>query len=96
MRLLGAVLVAGSFALTGHAASAAPWLAAPALGVHALYGAFWLASLLPLLWYLRLALTRRTWHYGGSRPRPRPPSPRSRGRGLLPCLASARRQVRAA
>jgi copper transport protein len=56
MRLLGAVLVAGSFALTGHAASAAPrWLAAPALGVHALCGAFWLASLLPLLWCLRLA-----------------------------------------
>jgi copper transport protein len=55
-RLVGAVLVAGSFALTGHAASAAPrWLAAPALGVHALCGAFWLASLLPLLWCLRLA-----------------------------------------
>jgi copper transport protein len=56
LRLSGAVLVAGSFALTGHAASAAPrWLAAPALGVHALCGAFWLASLLPLLWCLRLA-----------------------------------------
>ena len=56
MRLSGAVLVAGSFALTGHAASAAPrWLAAPALGVHTLCGAFWLASLVPLLWCLRLA-----------------------------------------
>ena len=56
MRLLGAVMVAGSFALTGHAASAAPrWLAAPALGVHTLCGAFWLASLVPLLWCLRLA-----------------------------------------
>ena len=56
MRLSGAVLVAGSFVLTGHAASAAPrWLAAPALGVHTLCGAFWLASLVPLLWCLRLA-----------------------------------------
>jgi copper transport protein len=56
MRLLGAVLVAGSFALTGHAASAAPcWLAAPAVGVHTLCGAFWLASLVPLLWCLRLS-----------------------------------------
>jgi copper transport protein len=56
MRLSGAVIVAGSFALTGHAASAEPrWLAEPALGVHTLCGAFWLASLLPLLWCLRLA-----------------------------------------
>ena len=62
----------------------ARWLAAPALGVHALCGAFWLASLLPLLWCLRLALTRRTWRYGGSRPRPRPPSSRrSRAPALL-------------
>jgi copper transport protein len=56
MRLLGAVLVAGSFALTGHAATAAPrWLAAPTLGLHTLCGAFWLASLVPLLWCVRLA-----------------------------------------
>ncbi|HEX6011406.1 MAG TPA: CopD family protein [Geminicoccaceae bacterium] len=56
LRWPGAVAVAASFALTGHAASAAPrWLAAPALAVHALGGAFWLGSLLPLLWCLRLA-----------------------------------------
>ena len=56
MRVLGAVVVAGSFALTGHAASAEPrWLAEPALAVHTLCGAFWLASFLPLLWCLRLA-----------------------------------------
>jgi copper transport protein len=55
LRWSGAVAVAASFALTGHAASAEPrWLAAPALAVHALAGAFWLGSLLPLLSCLRL------------------------------------------
>ena len=52
---MGAVAVAASFALTGHAASAAPrLLTAPALCLHALCAAFWVGSLLPLLWSLRL------------------------------------------
>ena len=53
--LVGAVLVSLSFALTGHAATAPPrWLTGPALGLHVLCAAFWLGSLLPLLWSLRL------------------------------------------
>src|SRR4051812_12937426 len=47
--------VAISFGLTGHAATAPPrWLTAPALTLHVLCGAFWLGSLLPLLWSLDL------------------------------------------
>ena len=50
-----AVLVGLSFALTGHAATAPPrWLTGPALGLHVLCAAFWLGSLLPLWWSLRL------------------------------------------
>ena len=50
-----ALLVAVSFGLTGHAATAPPrWLTAPALALHVLCGAFWLGSLLPLFWSLRL------------------------------------------
>jgi copper transport protein len=53
--LAAAVLVGASFALTGHAAAAAPrWLTMPAVAAHVLCGGFWLASLLPLLWALRL------------------------------------------
>ena len=53
--LSGALVVAGSFALTGHAATASPgWLIAPALAVHVACGAFWLGSLVPLLWSLAL------------------------------------------
>jgi copper transport protein len=55
LAVLGAATVGGSFALTGHAASAGPaWLTAPAVAVHALGGAFWLGSLVPLAWALRL------------------------------------------
>jgi copper transport protein len=51
----GAVVVAASFALTGHAAAAEPvWLTRPALALHVLCAAFWLGSLAPLLWSLRL------------------------------------------
>ena len=97
MRLVGAVIVAGSFALTGHAASAAPrWLAAPALGVHTLCGA------------LLAGLARPAALVPASRARRGAPGAASvlgrghgcrrsaRGRGLLPRLASARRQARAA
>ena len=49
------MLVGLSFALTGHAATAPPrWLTGPALGLHVLCAAFWLGSLLPLWWSLRL------------------------------------------
>lgn len=55
IRLAAVAAVAGSFALTGHAASAAPyWLTGPALGVHVLCAAFWLGSLVPLLCCLQL------------------------------------------
>jgi copper transport protein len=51
----GTLLVGLSFALTGHAATAQPcWLTGPALMLHVLCGAFWLGSLAPLLWSLRL------------------------------------------
>ena len=52
---LGSVAVAASFALTGHAASAGPrLLTGAALWVHVVCAAFWLGSLLPLLWSLGL------------------------------------------
>ncbi len=51
----GALAVAASFALTGHAAAAEPtWVTKPALALHVLCASFWLGSLLPLLWSLRL------------------------------------------
>ena len=51
----GALAVAASFALTGHAAAAQPtWLTRPALALHVLCASFWLGSLLPLFWSLRL------------------------------------------
>jgi copper transport protein len=53
--IIGSIAIATAFALTGHAAAAAPhWLARPALGLHMLCAAYWLGSLLPLLWSLRL------------------------------------------
>ncbi len=49
----GALLVALSFGLSGHAATAGPrWLTVPALGLHVLCAAFWVGA----LWPLRLAL----------------------------------------
>lgn len=58
-RVLAVAAIVGSFALTGHATSAAPrWLTAPALGLHVLCTAFWLGSLLPLLWSLDLERSR--------------------------------------
>jgi copper transport protein len=52
---LAALAVAASFALTGHAASAAArLLTAPALALHVLCATFWFGALLPLLWSLRL------------------------------------------
>lgn len=48
--LIGAILAAGSVALTGHTATASPrWLMAPLLALHATLAAFWLGSLAPLL-----------------------------------------------
>ena len=48
--LAGALLVALSFGLSGHAATAGPrWLTLPALTLHALSAAFWVGSLWPLL-----------------------------------------------
>jgi copper transport protein len=44
-------LLAGGFALTGHAATAPPpWLAAPVLALHAGIAAFWIGAL-PALWH---------------------------------------------
>lgn len=58
-RVLAVAAIVGSFALTGHAASAEPrWLTAPAVGLHVLCAAFWLGSLLPLLWSLELERPR--------------------------------------
>jgi copper transport protein len=46
----GALVVALSFALSGHAMTAPPrWLTVPAVALHALFAAFWLGSLWPLL-----------------------------------------------
>ena len=48
--LAGALLIAGSFAATGHTSeSPLRWLLGPLLGVHVLIVAFWFGSLLPLL-----------------------------------------------
>lgn len=60
----GVGLVALSFALTGHVASAPPrWLTGPAVTVHALCAGFWVGAFVPLLWGLRradlIALLRR-------------------------------------
>ena len=58
---VGAVVVALSFAFTGHAASAQPqWLTGTALALHALCAAYWLGSLLPLAFDLRLPRTEAT------------------------------------
>lgn len=53
--LVAALLIAASFALTGHAAAAQPrWLAGSTLAVHVLAAAFWLGAFLPLAWCLVL------------------------------------------
>jgi copper transport protein len=50
----GALLVAASFALSGHAATSGPaWIARPALVLHALCAAYWVGSFAPLLVALR-------------------------------------------
>ena len=55
VRAVAVLAVAGSFGLTGHAATAPPrWLTAPALTLHVLCGALWLGSLVPLVWTLGL------------------------------------------
>jgi copper transport protein len=52
--LAGAGLVAVSFALSGHAATAGPvWITVPALTVHALCAAYWVGAFAPLLVALR-------------------------------------------
>jgi copper transport protein len=52
--LAGALLVASSFGLSGHAATAGPrWVTMPALSVHALCAAFWIGAFAPLLLGLR-------------------------------------------
>jgi copper transport protein len=52
--LAGACLVAVSFALSGHAATAGPgWITVPALTVHALSAAYWVGAFAPLLLALR-------------------------------------------
>jgi copper transport protein len=52
--LAGALLVAWSFGLSGHAATAGPrWVTMPALSVHALCAAFWIGAFAPLLLGLR-------------------------------------------
>ena len=48
--LAGAVLLAGSFMLTGHVtASAAQWILGPLIVLHVLVVCFWFGSLLPLI-----------------------------------------------
>ncbi|MGH6921876.1 MAG: CopD family protein, partial [Geminicoccaceae bacterium] len=50
----GACLVALSFALSGHAATAGPaWITMPALTLHALGAAYWVGAFAPLLMALR-------------------------------------------
>jgi copper transport protein len=52
--LAGALLVAASFALSGHAATSGPaWITRPALMLHALCAAYWVGALAPLLLALR-------------------------------------------
>ena len=52
--LAGAGLVAVSFALSGHAATAGPaWITVPALTLHALSAAWWVGAFAPLLLALR-------------------------------------------
>jgi copper transport protein len=52
--LAGACLIALSFALSGHAATAGPlWLSVPALTIHALCAAYWVGAFAPLLVALR-------------------------------------------
>jgi copper transport protein len=52
--LSGALLVAGSFAASGHAATAGPpWITLPAITLHALCAAFWIGAFAPLLLALR-------------------------------------------
>ncbi len=58
--LAGALLVALSFGVSGHAATAGPrWLTLPALTLHALSAAFWVGALWPLLTLLRRAEATR-------------------------------------
>ncbi|HEX3209989.1 MAG TPA: FixH family protein [Geminicoccaceae bacterium] len=48
--LAGALVVALSFGLSGHAATAGPrWLTAPVIALHVLSAAFWVGALWPLL-----------------------------------------------
>jgi copper transport protein len=48
--LVGALIVALSFGLSGHAATAGPrWLTAPVIALHVLGAAFWVGALWPLL-----------------------------------------------
>jgi copper transport protein len=50
----GALLVAASFAASGHAATAGPaWITLPALMLHALCAAYWVGAFAPLLLALR-------------------------------------------
>jgi copper transport protein len=50
LRAVGAGLIALSFALSGHAETAASrWVTVPAIALHALCAAFWLGALWPLL-----------------------------------------------
>jgi copper transport protein len=50
----GALLVAVSFALSGHAATSGPaWITRPALVLHALCAAYWVGAFAPLLLALR-------------------------------------------
>jgi copper transport protein len=52
--LVGALLVAASFALSGHAATSGPaWITRPALMLHALGAAYWMGGFAPLLVALR-------------------------------------------
>ncbi len=52
--VIGAAVAAGSFGVTGHAATAFPqWLMGPAVAVHVVVAAFWAGSLTALLIVLR-------------------------------------------
>lgn len=53
MLLIGGIVALSGLALTGHAATAAPqWLMAPAVVLHLLTAAFWVAAMIPLAWIL--------------------------------------------
>lgn len=56
--LLGSSILLSGLSFTGHAATASPrWLMGPAVTVHLIAAAFWVAAILPLAWILKQSST---------------------------------------